>query len=130
MLPEWRQGQERERERRHAAVRPTAEGTEPTHPLESYTGTYRSELYGDGEISLEDGGLVLRLLPNPDLVADLAHLQHDTYRIDWRTPLAWFGKGTAHFVLGATGSVDELELDVPNQDLWFTDLKLIRREPR
>ena len=47
-----------------------AEGTSPSLELEEYEGLYGGDMYGDGEVTLEDGSLVLRLLPNPDLVAD------------------------------------------------------------
>jgi hypothetical protein len=70
---------------------------------------------------------VLRLLPNPDLVADLEHLHFDTFILRWRTELAWFGKGTAQFLLDADGSVAEMKLDVPNGDLFFDELEMRRR---
>ena len=44
-------------------------------------------------ISLENGKLVLRLLPNPDLVADLTHWHYDVFEVTWRKPFPWFGKG-------------------------------------
>ena len=84
-------------------------------------------MYGDVTVSLEDGGLVLRLLPNPDLVADLTHLHHDTYLIEWRNTSAWFGVGAATFLLDPFGAVTEMKLDVPNDDFWFQELELKRR---
>jgi CubicO group peptidase (beta-lactamase class C family) len=116
----------RETERRAAVVRRTIEGTEPSRSLEAYAGRYGGPMYGDATVTLEEGGLVLRLLPNPDLVADLTHLQLDTWRIEWRRPFPWFGKGVAQFVLDPAGDVAELKLDVPNQDLWFDELELKR----
>ena len=85
-------------------------------------------MYGDATVTVEDGHLVLRILPNPDLVADLEHLHYDTFIIRWRKDLAWFGKGTANFLLGADGAVAEMKLDVPNDDLWFHELEMKRRE--
>jgi hypothetical protein len=78
-------------------------------------------------VTLEDGRLVLRLLPNPDFVADLRHLQFDTFVIEWRRAWPWFDAGTAQFLLSPTGGVTELKLDVPNEDFWFTELELRRR---
>jgi CubicO group peptidase (beta-lactamase class C family) len=118
---------EREAERRAEVIERTVAGTEPSLPLEAYTGRYGGPMYGDAEVRLEDGGLVLRLLPNPDLVADLEHRQHDSWVIEWRRPFPWFGKGVAQFVLGMDGEVDELRLNVPNQDLWFHELELEKR---
>jgi hypothetical protein len=72
--------------------------------------------------------LVLALLPNPGLVADLTPLHYDTFLIRWRNKFAWFEEGTAHFVGDAKGKLIELKLDVPNDDLWFHELKLKRKE--
>ncbi len=83
---------------------------------------------GDATISVEGGGLVLRLLPNPDLVAELTHLHHDTFLLEWRETFAWFGSGVASFLLDPYGQVTEVKLDVPNDDLWFHELELKRKE--
>ncbi len=127
LLERWRRGQERELQRRHDAVAPKATGTSPSLDLEAYTGTYGGPMYGDGTVSLEDGHLVLRLLPNPDLVANLSHLHHDTFLVEWRNDFAWFGKGTATFDLDRTGAVVDLDIYVPNQDFWFDELAMTRR---
>ncbi|MGV2339608.1 MAG UNVERIFIED_CONTAM: hypothetical protein LVR18_38280 [Planctomycetaceae bacterium] len=69
---------------------------------------------------------MLRLLPNPDLVADLEHLHYDTFVIRWRTTFAWFAEGTIQFVPDADGVFQQLRLNVPNDDLWFDELQLRR----
>jgi CubicO group peptidase (beta-lactamase class C family) len=127
LLERERASAAREAERRAAAVRQAVSGTRPSLPLQAYTGTYGGALYGDAAVALEDGRLVLRLLPNPDFVADLRHLHFDTFLIEWRRPWPWFGAGTAQFVLAADGAVARLQLDVPNEDLWFHELDLTRR---
>lgn len=104
-----------------------AEGTSPSLPLAAYTGTYGGPMYGDAEVTLEDGGLVLHLLPAETLVADLTHLHHNVFRLDWREEYAWFGSGNAHFILNARGEVERIKLDVPNDDLWFYELELNRK---
>jgi CubicO group peptidase (beta-lactamase class C family) len=113
--------------RQDAAEASHVPGTRPSLALAGYTGTYGGPMYGDASVTEEGGHLVLRLLPNPDLVADLEHLHYDTFVIRWRVNLAWFGKGTASFVLDAAGKVSEMKLDVPNDDLWFTELEMKRR---
>jgi CubicO group peptidase (beta-lactamase class C family) len=103
-------------------------GTRPSLAQEGYAGTYGGEMYGDATVTLENGTLVLRLLPNPDLVADLTHLHYDTFLVEWRRTFAWFGRGAATFLLDPMGKVTEMKLDVPNDDLWFYELELKRRE--
>ena len=127
------QGLERDRKDRAAfyqrikdATTPKAEGTQPSHDRQACVGTYRCPLYGDANICLEDDKLVLRLLPNPELVADLTHLHYDTWVIRWRKEFAWFAEGTLQFVPDSNGAFQELRLDVPNDDLWFDELKLRR----
>ena len=113
-------------ERIAAAIKPKASGTQPSHALEDYAGEYRCPMYGDAEIAVENGKLVLWLAPNPDLVADLEHLHYDTFVIRWRKTFAWFAEGTIQFVPDAVGQFQELRLDVPNDDLWFDELQLKR----
>lgn len=112
-------------------IEPKVSGTKPSRPAAACAGTFRCPLYGDATVSTEtaaDGreNLVLRLLPFPDLVADLTHLQYDTYVIRWRKDFAWFAEGTIQFVPDADGEFQELKLDVPNDDLWFYELNLKR----
>jgi len=109
-----------------AAVKSKATDTRPSHPLEAYTGAWRCPLYGDASIVEENGRLVLRLLPNPELIAELEHLHYDTFVIRWRKTFAWFAEGTIQFVPDADGIFQDLRLNVPNDDLWFDELQLRR----
>jgi hypothetical protein len=127
MLQSWREGRQAFEARQDRFEAERVEGTKPSLGLESYAGTYGGDMYGDATVTLEDGGLVLRLLPNPDLVADLNPLHYDTFLVEWRNTFAWFGKGAATFLLDPFGKVAELKLDVPNDDLWFYELELKRR---
>jgi CubicO group peptidase (beta-lactamase class C family) len=129
VLPGWVASRERFHERQDRAEEGRIPGTRPSLQLSDYAGTYGGPMYGDATVTLEDDHLVLRLLPNPDLVADLEHLHFDTFIIRWRTELAWFGKGTAQFLMDATGVVTEMKLDVPNDDLFFHELEMKRRAP-
>jgi CubicO group peptidase (beta-lactamase class C family) len=94
-------------------------GTKPSLALNDYTGTYGGDLYGDAAITFENGSLVLRLKPNPDMVADLSHWHHDTFLIQWRKPFPWWGNGWVQFIMDNRGKTIELKLDVPNEDFWF-----------
>ncbi|GMV04716.1 MAG: hypothetical protein AMXMBFR53_09960 [Gemmatimonadota bacterium] len=126
-LAGWRESRVAFEARQDAFEKGKVAGTRPSLALERYAGTYGGDLYGDATVTLEDGHLVLRLLPNPDLVADLEHLHYDTFLLRWRENLAWFGKGAATFLLDGAGNAAEVKLDVPNDDLWFHELELKRR---
>jgi CubicO group peptidase (beta-lactamase class C family) len=126
MLAGWEAGRRGFEARQDRFEAERVEGTSPSVALGDYAGRYGGPMYGDATITVEDGGLVLRLLPNPDLVADLTHLHHDTYLIEWRNTFAWFGKGAATFLFDPYGAVTEMKLDVPNDDLWFDELELKR----
>jgi CubicO group peptidase (beta-lactamase class C family) len=126
-LPRWLDSRRAFEARQDQAEGHRIPGTAPSLSLGDYAGTYSGPMYGDATVSLEDGHLVLRLLPNPDLVADLEQLHYDTFVVRWRTNLAWFGKGTATFILDATGSASEIKLDIPNDDFWFYELELKRQ---
>jgi CubicO group peptidase (beta-lactamase class C family) len=108
------------------ATKSVAPDSKPSHPLEDFVGDFRCPLYGDVSVRLESGSLVMRLLPNPMMVADLTHLHYDTFVIHWRNKSAWYEEGTAHFVANARGKFTELNLDVPNDDLWFHEFNLVR----
>lgn len=127
LLTRWQTARARFEARQDRFLEERMEGTHPSLGLEDYTGRFGGPMYGDATVSLEDGGLVLRLLPNPDLVADLTHLHHDTFLIEWRNTFAWFGQGAATFDLDPYGGVEEIKLDVPNDDLWFHELELKKR---
>jgi len=119
---QWKASRTRFHERQDRAEAERIDDKQPSHELSAYTGAYHGNLYNDAVVSEENGRLVLSLLENPDMVADLEHLHFDTFLIRWRTTFAWFGKGTALFVLDAHGDIGELKLDVPNDDLWFHEL--------
>ena len=108
-------------------ITPKAEGAATVRSLESYAGTFHCPLYGEATVTEENGRLVLRLLPNPELVADLTHLHYDTWCLQWRSEFAWFAEGTVQFVPDAQGAFQELRFNVPNDDLWFDELKMRRK---
>ncbi len=108
------------------AITPAAKDTKPSHPIDDYAGTYRCPMYGDVVIEKVDDKLVMRFEPYPAMVAELEHLHYDTFVIRWRREFAWFGAGTTHFVADSRGRFSKIELDVPNEDLWFYELKLSR----
>ena len=118
---------EQGRSRLQKALQKRAGGTSSSRPLAAYVGEYSGELYGPIEVSLENGRLQLSFRPNPALVGRLRHLHYDTFVLDWDAPFPWFGSGTAHFIIDRNGAVERLELEVPNDDFWFTELELARQ---
>lgn len=103
-------------------------GTKPSLALEKYAGTYTSEMYGDATIGVEDGHLVLRLVPAANFVADLEHWHYDTFRIRWRDTVHYnFPRGFVTFTIDATPQPEQLKIDQPNDDFWFYELELKRK---
>jgi hypothetical protein len=94
--------------------------------LESYTGVYGGDVYGDVNVGLENGKLVLKLLPTPMFIGDLEHYQYNTFSISLRDIIN-LPKGTVNFILDAQGKVSEMVLDIPNPDFDFTELKFYKR---
>jgi CubicO group peptidase (beta-lactamase class C family) len=122
--------QQRTRAARVANVRQVhVPGTRPSLPIQQYAGRYTGRFYGDAVVTLEHGTLVMRLLANPQLVADLTHLQLDTFVLAWRHDFPWFSEGTAQFILDKEGQVAGLKLDVPNEDFWFDEIDLRKVAP-
>ena len=129
MVAGYKQGREGEaaEERRLEAVR--VAGTKPSLALESYAGSYLSELYGEARITAENGKLVLRLVPAPNFVGDLEHWQYDTFRVKWRESVSYpFPRGFVTFTLDARGQLDEMKIDVPNPDFDFKELEFHRKQ--
>ena len=127
LLPREKRSRRRKVQVQESLSRNRIEGTKPSLKLAAYTGTYGGPLYGDAEVELEDGRLVLRLKPAGDFVADLEHLHYDTFLLTWRKDFPWFGKGTCRFLVDKRGRVEELKVDVPNEDFWCSVLECKRR---
>ena len=98
--------------------------TKPSLPLLSYTGTYRSQMYGDVIVDMEKGALIIRFVPTASYVGDLTHWQYDTFRVELRDKTLPPGKVT--FVLDANGKPSELKVVIPNPDFDFSELELKR----
>jgi CubicO group peptidase (beta-lactamase class C family) len=58
--------------------------SKPSLALEKYAGTYTDAWYGDIDITLEGGKLVMRFTKSPSLLGDLEHWQYDTFLVRWR----------------------------------------------
>ncbi len=118
---------EREEQKKLEAAR--IPNTKPSLALADYAGTYSGDLYGDVNITEENGHLVMRMKPSPAFVADLEHWHFDTFRIKWRDTVGYvFPTGFVTFTLNPEGKTDELKIDQPNNDFWFYELELKRQK--
>lgn len=122
-----RDAKDRQKNQRLSADSTRITGTKPSKPLAAYAGTYGGPLYGDATVTIENGKLVLRLLPNPDLVADLTHWHFDVFEVKWRKSFPWFGAGKVQFVLNERAVVTEMKMNVPNNDFWFDELEFRKK---
>ena len=89
--------------------------------MKDYTGTYGGDLYGNAEVKLKDGHLVLDFLPSDVLIGDLSHWQYETFKIKLRHSPT-LPEGTVTFILNKEGKAEELKVDIPNPDFDFTEL--------
>lgn len=102
------------------------QGTKPSLPLEKYTGTYRSAIYGNIIISLENGKLKMNLEHSPELSSTLKHFHYDVFEIIWDQEQAWFQFGTVKFNTDNYLKVTGIDFDVPNDDIFFEELKPVK----
>jgi CubicO group peptidase (beta-lactamase class C family) len=100
----------------------------PAREPKAYAGTYRDLSFGDVTVTDEGGKLVLRMLPDKDLVGDLTPFDADTFKLAWRKKFPYYAGGVAQFVPDTHGAVTALRLDIPNNDFWFDELDL-KRQP-
>jgi CubicO group peptidase (beta-lactamase class C family) len=103
-------------------------GTNPSLDLEDYTGTYQSDIYGEIMITLESGQMRMEFEHSPYLSATLSHWHYDVWEIKWDNKHAWFSFGTVKFNLDNNLEVQGMDFDVPNNDIFFEELKPYRVE--
>jgi hypothetical protein len=99
------------------------EGTRPSLALDEYTGTYVSDIYGNITVSLSDDKLRLEMEHSPELSCTLRHFHYDVFEIVWDHEQAWFQFGTVKFNTDNYLKVTGIDFDVPNDDIFFDELK-------
>ncbi len=102
--------------------------TKPSITLEGYIGTYKSDIYGNIIITKSGDDLKLDFEHSPDLAATLTHWHYDVFEIKWNKKHAWFNFGTVRFNLDNNLKVLGIDFDVPNDDIFFEELKPYRIE--
>ncbi|MGC3946178.1 MAG: serine hydrolase [Chryseolinea sp.] len=103
-------------------------GTKPSVPPEQYAGVYKADIYGNIEVKKEGDKLRLTFEHSNRFNATLEHWHYDVWRIKWDNSeqLSWFSFGTVAFQLDNNLKVKGLEFDVPNDDIWFEELRGIK----
>ncbi|MEM9918932.1 MAG: serine hydrolase [Bacteroidota bacterium] len=99
----------------------------PSASPKAFTGRYESPMYGAIDVLQKDGKLQLHFVTAPKLDAELKHWHFNTYEILWKETHAWFDFGTLQFVMDNRGQAVELRFDVPNNDIFFDEIKAVRK---
>ncbi|MBG6130089.1 CubicO group peptidase (beta-lactamase class C family) [Aquimarina sp. EL_43] len=100
--------------------------TKPSVAPTKIAGDYMSDIYGKIKISLEKDQLRMKFEHTPDLSATLRHWHHDVWEIVWDKKHAWFSFGTVKFNTDNNLNVKSMDFDVPNDDIFFEELKPYR----
>jgi len=100
--------------------------TKPSLSLEKYAGIYGGEMYGDAEVILKNNQLIVNFLPTPIFSGVLTHWHYDIFRIKL-TDIPSLPEGTVQFIIGPDGTVEEMKIDIPNPDFYFTELEFKRK---
>jgi len=98
-------------------------GTRPSVELEKYTGVYQSDIYGEIRVNFESGQLRMEFEHSSYLAASLNHWHYDVWEIKWENKHAWFNFGTVKFKMDNNLEVTGIDFDVPNNDIFFEELK-------
>ncbi|OFY37125.1 MAG: hypothetical protein A2W91_01255 [Bacteroidetes bacterium GWF2_38_335] len=101
--------------------------SKPTLPLESYVGTYGGELYGDAKVTLEKGKLKVQFIPAPEFESVLEHWQYDIFTVKFNA-FPSLPTGKVNFIINQDGKVEEMKIDVPNPDFYFTELEFKKKD--
>ena len=97
--------------------------TQPSVAQQSYQGVYQSDIYGKIAITQQNDTLRMKFEHSPGYAATLSHWHYDVWQIHWDQPQAWFNFGTIRFLTDSNMQVKGLEFNVPNDDIFFEELK-------
>lgn len=101
--------------------------SKPSLPLDNYCGTYSGELYGDAIVEIRDNQLFLQFKPAPLFYDTLSHWEYDIFEVDFNQ-FPSLPNGKVNFIMNNKGEIIEMQVDVPNPDFDFTELKFIKQK--
>jgi len=102
--------------------------TQPTLDHGKYAGTYNTSMHGPIHIVYDGDDLFLNFERAPGLTARLDHWHYDTWEIKWDNVHAWFDFGTIQFHYNNHLEITGFEFDVPNNDIFFDELKVVKEK--
>lgn len=102
--------------------------TKPAFHLSKYAGKYQADMHGPIHVVYDGQQLFLNFERAPILTARLRHWHYDTWEIVWDNTHAWFDFGTIQFHHDNNMNIIGFEFDVPNNDIFFHELKVTRIE--
>lgn len=103
-----------------------AKDSKPTLPVESYLGTYTSEMYGDAVVYMEDDRMMVDFKPTGKAIGHLDHWQYNTWQVELKQ-ITSLPKGLVNFLINDQGEVYEMQVDIPNPDFDFTELEFLKK---
>lgn len=115
-MKEYQAKEEKERVEKRALY------TKPSADLNKYTGTYKSVLYGEANVTLQNGNLFIQFVPTKMFHGKLNHWHYDTFTVEF-PEVPSLPEGTVNFVFNASGDVEQMRVDIPNPDFDFTELE-------
>lgn len=100
-------------------------GTKPSVPTDKLVGIYASDIYGNIEVRQEGSVLRMYFEHSKRFNATLEHWHYDVWKInfDRADQQSWFSFGTVQFDMDNNLAVKGMTFDVPNNDIWFEELK-------
>jgi hypothetical protein len=82
-------------------------------------------MYGDARVWMEGDQMMVHLGPTDIFIGHLSHWQYNTWKVELKKVPA-LPSGLINFVIDDKGEVFEMQMDVPNPDFDFTELKFYK----
>ena len=122
-----KEGEKSEEERQIKAEEERVKDSKPTLPVEEYLGIYNCEMYGDARVYMEGDKMMVHLVPTDIFVGTLTHWQYNTWKVEMKK-VPSLPYGLVNFIINDKGNVTEMQIDIPNPDFYFTELKFYKAE--